>query len=206
MLLAQHPDIRVSKLTFGSEGAPLLVIDNLVADPERLVRKAARSQFVSQGSMFPGIRAPAPVSYQQFLETTLNPLLAECFGLRPGRFTFPMCFPLSRLPRKGWPSARVPHWISARGGLRACTTVPRRLWCTASIGTGAAVSKSDVERRTPIQLLGHERRVHRQPGYTARTRLVRGIAKVEACYHMVVSSATRFIPKHRQRQCHRPIL
>lgn len=116
MLLDHHPGLQVSKLSLGSEGAPLLVIDNLVADPERLVRKAARNQFVAQGSMFPGIRAPAPLSYQYFLEATLNPLLEECFGLQPGRFVFPMChFSLVTLPPDKLAFLqRVPHIDSVR--------------------------------------------------------------------------------------------
>ncbi|MEP6908210.1 MAG: DUF6445 family protein [Pseudoxanthomonas sp.] len=111
MLLNPHPDIRVSRRSIGAEGAPLLVIDALVSDPERLVRKAARSQFVGQSSMFPGIRARAPQSYQQFLEAVLNPLLADCFGLRPGRFVFPMChFSLvTQPPEKLVFLQRVPH-------------------------------------------------------------------------------------------------
>ena len=117
MLLNRHPDLRVSKLSIGAEGAPLLVVDNLVSDPERLVRKAARSDFVGQTSMFPGIRAPAPLSYQHFLQTMLNPLLAECFQLQPGRFIFPMChFSLvTTPPEKLAFLQRVPHVDSVRG-------------------------------------------------------------------------------------------
>ena len=116
MFLNRHPDIRISKLSIGAEGAPLLIVDNLVSDPERLVRKAARSHFVAQTTMFPGIRAPAPLSYQRLLETTLNPLLKECFGLEPGRFMFPMChFSLVTLPpEKLLFLQRVPHVDSLR--------------------------------------------------------------------------------------------
>ncbi|KAF1708119.1 DUF6445 family protein [Pseudoxanthomonas sacheonensis] len=116
MLLNHHPGLQVRKLSIGTEGAPLLVIDNLVSDPERLVRKAARSHFVGQASMFPGIRAQAPLSYQRFLETTLNPLLKECFGLEPGRFVFPMChFSLVTLPaEKLLFLQRIPHIDSLR--------------------------------------------------------------------------------------------
>lgn len=117
MLLNTHPGFSVSKLSIGAEGAPLLVIDNLVSDPDRLVRKAASSHFVGQASMFPGIRAPAPLSYQHFLETTLNPLLDECFDLAPGRFAFPMChFSLvTQPPGKLAFLQRVPHIDSVRG-------------------------------------------------------------------------------------------
>lgn len=117
MLLTHHPDIRITKRTIGDEGAPLLIVDNLVSDPDRLVRKAVASHFVKHTSMFPGIRAPAPLSYQRFLETTLNPLLTECFDLAPGRFVFPMChFSLvTQPPGKLAFLQRVPHIDSVRG-------------------------------------------------------------------------------------------
>lgn len=116
MLLHRHPNLRISKLSIGAEGAPLLVIDNLVSDPDRLVRKAARSHFVGQTSMFPGIRARAPLSYEHFLQETLNPLLSECFAMEPGRFVFPMChFSLVTLPpQKLSFLQRVPHIDSVR--------------------------------------------------------------------------------------------
>lgn len=117
MLLTRHPDIRIAKRSIGHEGAPLLIIDNLVSDPDRLVRKATTSHFVKQASMFPGVRAPAPLSYQQFLETVLSPLLDEFFGLTPGRFSFPMChFSLvTKPPGKLAFLQRVPHIDSVRG-------------------------------------------------------------------------------------------
>lgn len=116
MLLTPHPEMRIARRTIGLEGAPLLVIDNLVSNPDRLVRRAVVSHFVKQTSMFPGIRAPAPLSYQQFLETTLNPLLQECFGLAPGRFLFPMChYSLVTQPAEKLAFLqRVPHIDSVR--------------------------------------------------------------------------------------------
>lgn len=91
MVITPHPDMRIHCRTIGHEGAPLLVIDNVMADPERMLRKASSRMFERMPTMFPGIRAPAPPSYQHFLEATLNPLLREAFGLDPGRFVFPMC-------------------------------------------------------------------------------------------------------------------
>lgn len=116
MLLHRHPDLRISKLSIGAEGAPLLVIDNLVSDPDRLVRKASRSHFVGQTSMFPGIRARAPLTYEHLLQDILNPLLSECFALQPGRFVFPMChFSLVTLPPEKLAFLqRVPHIDSVR--------------------------------------------------------------------------------------------
>jgi hypothetical protein len=119
MLIAPHADIRITRHTIGKEGAPLLIIDNVLSDPERMVRKAATRQYVKQSSMFPGIRAPAPPSYEHFLEATLNPLLHECFDLAPGRFVFPMChFSLVTQPPASLHFLqRVPHIdsVSHRG-------------------------------------------------------------------------------------------
>jgi hypothetical protein len=90
MLIERHRDMRIEKRTLGGEGAPLLVIDNLVADPERLVRRAARRGFGRMGEHFPGARTGAPAMYEPFLESVLNPLLPDHFGIRPGRFRFSM--------------------------------------------------------------------------------------------------------------------
>ncbi|HEX7803473.1 MAG TPA: DUF6445 family protein [Pseudoxanthomonas sp.] len=131
MLLTHHPDIQMTRRSLGEEGAPLLIIDNLVSDPERLVRKASSSQFVKQPSMFPGVRAPAPLSYRQFLQTTLNPLLRECFDLEPAQFTFPMChFSLVTQPPGTLAFLqRVPHIDSVRGdGLATVHYLFRGRW------------------------------------------------------------------------------
>lgn len=91
MILELHPDIRIEKLAIGREGAPLLVIDNFVADPDRLVSKAAKAQFVPGGRFYPGIRAKAPPSYEHFLTTRLQPLLAEHFGIHSRSLRLSMC-------------------------------------------------------------------------------------------------------------------
>ena len=111
MLIQAHSGLRLDVRAIGAEGAPLLVIDQLVADPDRLVRKAARSQFSPQGAMFPGIRARAPLSYEHFLEQLIQPMVVELFGLRPGRFAFPMCHYslVTHAPGKLSFLQRVPH-------------------------------------------------------------------------------------------------
>lgn len=91
MLIQPHAAMRIEKRILGNEGAALLVIDNLVADPERLVRRAVSRVFDRKSKYFPGPRTPAPAMYQPFLESVLNPLLQEHFGIQPGRFRFSMC-------------------------------------------------------------------------------------------------------------------
>lgn len=119
MLITPHPNIRTRRRVVGHEGAPLLVIDNVLADPERMLRKAASRPFEKMPTLFPGLRAPAPLSYQAFLEGLLNPLLRETFDLEPGRFAFPMChFSLVTQPPETLQFLqRVPHIdsVSAQG-------------------------------------------------------------------------------------------
>lgn len=91
MILNFHPQIRIEKLALGKERAPLLVIDNFIAEPERLVKKAATAQFVMGGRFYPGIRAKAPPSYEHFLTTRLRPLLAEHFGIDSPSLQLSMC-------------------------------------------------------------------------------------------------------------------
>jgi len=117
MLIERHPNMRIEKRILGNEGAVLLIIDNLVADPERLVRKAARRPFDSRSNYFPGPRTQAPAMYAPFLESVLNPLLLEHFGIQPGRFKFSMChYSLVATPPQELKFLqRVPH-IDSTGG------------------------------------------------------------------------------------------
>lgn len=111
MILDLHPHIRIEKRTFGREGASLLVIDNFVAEPERLAKKATTAQFTSGGRFYPGIRAKAPPSYEHFLATRLQPLLAEHFGFASKSLSLPMChFSLvTTAAAQLAPMQRIPH-------------------------------------------------------------------------------------------------
>src|SRR5690606_30978328 len=135
MLIEPHPQMRVQVQRIGTEGAPLLVVDQLVADPERLVRKATRMDFSRQGEFFPGIRARAPASYEVFLERLVQPLLVDVFGLQPGRLRFPTCHYslITQAPEKLVFLQRIPHIDSASAlGLPAMHYLFRGTWC----GTG----------------------------------------------------------------------
>ena len=132
MLIQPHPNLRLQATRIGAEGAPLLVIDQAVADPDRLVRKAARGHFRPQGTLYPGLRIRAPLFYEAFLEQLIRPLLAEHFGLPPrARFSFPMChYSLGTLPpEKLVFLQRVPHIDSvASNGLATVHYLFRGDW------------------------------------------------------------------------------
>jgi hypothetical protein len=117
MILDLHPDIRFEQLTIGAEKAPLLVIDNFVADPQRLVRRAAARQFRSVGINYPGIRTEAPLSYQQLFRDRLQRTLFEFFAVTGKSLEFPMChYSLVTTPAAQLkPLQRIPHIDSVDG-------------------------------------------------------------------------------------------
>lgn len=106
-----HPDLRLSKLAIGAERAPLLVIDNFVADPEALVADACARPLTMRSRYFPGVRAEAPPAYQQLLLTRLRSELLECLGVQDGTLTFSLChYSLITTPaRELAPPQRIPH-------------------------------------------------------------------------------------------------
>jgi hypothetical protein len=115
--LEPHPDLTIQKLTIGRELAPLLVIDNLLANAEQLVELAAGKLFGDVVSYYPGVRAKAPLSYQQFVLEKLRGLLADYFGLRGHALRFTMChFSLVTTPAdKLAHLQRIPHFDSLLG-------------------------------------------------------------------------------------------
>ena len=63
MTIARHPDFRLQRLRIGREQAPLVVIDNLVADPDDLVNVAAIKAVRRCAELLPrrarqGLRSP----------------------------------------------------------------------------------------------------------------------------------------------------
>jgi hypothetical protein len=117
MIVAPHPDFAVQHLTIGREQAPLLVIDNLLANPDELVELAAAKVYGDAVSYYPGIRAKAPLSYQQFVLNHMRGLFAETFGLPARTLRFTGChFSLVTTPpeRLEHPQC-IPHVDSVNG-------------------------------------------------------------------------------------------
>ncbi len=106
-----HPEFSVQKLTIGDEGAPLLVIDNLVTQADALVEVAGTLSFGHTGLAFPGVRALAPEAYQLFVLGQLKPLLIEHFQLQSDRLRFSMCHYslVATPPEKLTAVQRIPH-------------------------------------------------------------------------------------------------
>ncbi|WP_028916477.1 DUF6445 family protein [Pseudoxanthomonas sp. J35] len=196
MLIEAHPGLHLQVRRIGAEGAPLLVIDQLVADPDRLVRKAERGHFTPQGAMFPGIRMRAPLSYEAFLEKLLRPLMGEVFGLPPqARLAFPMCHYslVTQPPEKLVFLQRIPHIDSATGrGLATVHYLFHEGWGGTAFyrhrSTGYEYVDEDRElayfTRLQMESLGPDAP---SPGYIGEdTPLFERIDKVDGVYNRML--------------------
>ena len=121
MILDLHPRIHIQKLTIGREGAPLLVIDNFVADPEKMIRRVLHKQFATQSPYYPGVRTEGPLGYQHLLQEKLKEFLFEHFQLRGHSLKLSMChYSLVTTPadKLGF-LQRIPHIDSSDGNALA---------------------------------------------------------------------------------------
>lgn len=112
-----HRDISIRAFHFGEDRAPLLVIDNLVANPEGLVRLAQRETFTEQSHYYPGIRAEAPMAYRQLVADTLKETIAGHFNLAGNRLQFSLCHYslVTTPPERLLVPQRIPH-VDSLGG------------------------------------------------------------------------------------------
>lgn len=63
---------------------PVIVIDSFSRNPDELVALAADAAFIDVGSIYPGVRAPAPHTYVQALLAATTSLIEQTFGCPPG--------------------------------------------------------------------------------------------------------------------------
>jgi hypothetical protein len=111
MTVSRHPDLRIQRLEIGRERAPLLVVDDLVRDPDELVDLAASKMFSAAPTYYPGMRAKAPLSYQRFILEVLRPEIDATFGLHGRVLRFTECnFSLVTTPAEKLSYLqRIPH-------------------------------------------------------------------------------------------------
>jgi hypothetical protein len=110
--LKLHPDISIRQLSLGVEKAPLVVIDNFVADAEALVTWAASQKFAPSTRYFPGIRAPAPPAYQQLLTDAVRRMVFKGRAVRPSMCHYSI---VTQPPGQLTAIQRIPHVDSLDG-------------------------------------------------------------------------------------------
>lgn len=82
MRFALHPDIRFQLRHVGAEQQPLMVVDNVLADPQALVDAACASEFyVPEHTRYPGLNARLPDDYYRLIIGACRGPLQATFGL-----------------------------------------------------------------------------------------------------------------------------
>lgn len=110
--LAPAPDISVRRV--GDEAEPVMIVDGVMRAPQALVDYAAGETFaVPPGgeNFYPGVLAPAPLTYVETLCRALAPAIVEAFGLERVKLSAATCnYSLVTLPPERLNTAqRLPH-------------------------------------------------------------------------------------------------
>lgn len=116
----RQDDVRSTSAQFrvhhiGNEQHPVIVIDELVAEPEKLVECAASGSGFepSAGDYYPGIRKPVGGNYAEAILQVYQPTISSVFGFEHRRVpAIALCaFSISTVhPAQLLPIQRIPHF------------------------------------------------------------------------------------------------
>jgi len=105
-----NPDRRMEIVRQGVEQQPVIVIDDVLAEPEAWRALAGRLDYGRIGPHYPGLRAPVPPGAAEAMRGELEGVLATTFDLDPVPPVFECCFSLvTTAPEALAPIQRLPH-------------------------------------------------------------------------------------------------
>jgi hypothetical protein len=108
--LILNPSAKVRVVHQGRERQPVIVIDDMLAEPDRWRSLAAQSEYRRIGAHYPGLRAVFPEPASQAIRAELEPLLAGTFELDPVPPVFECYFSIiTTSPEALAPIQRLPH-------------------------------------------------------------------------------------------------
>jgi hypothetical protein len=106
------PNIKVQLRRIGPEQQPLLVVDDVLADPWAMVDAARAADFYRPPhTYYPGLNAPLPEAYYRTVVTALRGALEAAFGLsRAASLKYFGFFALATTPAgAAQPIQKIPH-------------------------------------------------------------------------------------------------
>jgi hypothetical protein len=108
-LINPHAEIRVARQ--GNEAQPVIVIDDMLAEPERWRDAAARARYGRIGPYYPGLRAMVPADAAEGMRSELAVLIGETFALDPVPPVLECFFSIVTTPPEALaPIQRLPHF------------------------------------------------------------------------------------------------
>lgn len=115
-MIKLNPDLKVNFLRIGDEEQPLLIIDDLVSNPDELVEIASNSNWMQpESTYYPGINAQLPHSYSKVIIDGLRDQIARAFNIPKTQkllvsgFWGLTTFPLEKFD----PWQKIPHYDRA---------------------------------------------------------------------------------------------
>jgi hypothetical protein len=106
-----NPNAVVEVVRQGREAQPVVVVDDLLADPQEWRRLAARLTYGRIGPFYPGLRAHVPADAAAAMREELAPRIAEAFRLDPVPQLLECFFSIvTTPPAQLAPIQRLPHF------------------------------------------------------------------------------------------------
>jgi hypothetical protein len=95
----------------GREGQPVIVVDDLLAEPDQWRMLAARARYGRIGPYYPGLRASVPAAAASLMRDELAAAIGETFGLDPLPPVLECYFSIVTTPPDALaPIQRLPHF------------------------------------------------------------------------------------------------
>lgn len=105
-----NPGAKVDLIHHGDERQPILLLDDILADPQAWRDEAARRNFRPIGPHYPGLRAPVAEAVATEMRDELSPLLTETFELNPVPPVLECYYSIVTTPPEALaPIQRLPH-------------------------------------------------------------------------------------------------
>ncbi len=84
-MISLNPHLTLTVQSLGHEAQPLIIVDEVLSDPQALIAEADAAAFrkPAPGSRYPGLNAPLPQAYKTVVATELLPRLLPHFGVTP---------------------------------------------------------------------------------------------------------------------------
>ena len=111
--MLRNEDASPRIVRIGNEDEPLCIIDDFLEAPLKFRNQAIQGVPPRPDeTLYPGLRAPAPESYQALLDTVLRNLAAEVFDIDvpPSPSLVSYCSLVATPPEKLKPAQQIPHF------------------------------------------------------------------------------------------------
>lgn len=112
MGFALHPDIRFALRHIGAEKQPLVIVDNVLAEPQSLIDAACQADFyVPEHTRYPGLNARLPEDYYSLIVRALRGPMQAAFGLPADIYLdyFGYFGLVTTAPEEADPIQNIPH-------------------------------------------------------------------------------------------------